>query len=241
MNSMDMTNGVAVVTGGARGLGREIALAFFENAWKVAVNYFSSGDLARGLIETMGDSGMALGGDVSSPEEMSGMADEVRSRWGRVDVLVNNAGITKDSLLVRQSGEDWDRVMAVNLKGAFNAIRAFAPLMNEGGHIVNISSYSAVKGKGGQAAYSASKAALLGLTRSAAIELAGLGIRVNAVLPGYMPTSMGLHARGALERAKEDSLLGDLSDPKEAARFVVFLAGTMKVTGQVFSLESRIV
>jgi 3-oxoacyl-[acyl-carrier protein] reductase len=113
--------------------------------------------------------------------------------------------------------------------------------MKKGGHIINISSYSGLKGKKGQTAYSASKAALLGLTKTAAIELAKHRIRVNAILPGYMPTKMGIKAGEALTRAKETSLLNTLSDPKEAARFIVYLAGTENITGQIFCLESRII
>lgn len=113
--------------------------------------------------------------------------------------------------------------------------------MTEGGHIINISSYSGLKGKEGQAAYSASKAALLGLTKTAALELAVNNIRVNAVLPGYMPTGMGLGAGAALDRAKNDSLLKVLSDPKEVAKFIIHLAGMENITGQIFCLDSRII
>lgn len=169
------------------------------------------------------------------------MAGAVRRQWGGVDVLVNNAGITRDALLIKQKETDWDDIMKTNLGGAFHMIRAFVPLMHRGGHVVNISSYSGLKGKEGQGAYSASKAALLGLTKAAAHELAALDIRVNAVLPGYLPTSMGEKAAAAMERAKEASLLNTLSNPEEVARFIVYLSGTTHITGQVFSLDSRII
>ncbi|HCL81458.1 MAG TPA: beta-ketoacyl-ACP reductase [Nitrospiraceae bacterium] len=236
-----MTNKVAVITGGAGGLGREIAKAFHENGYCIVINYFESGKQARELAETMGDRVLTVKADVADPDEVSAMAEYVYKEWGRVDVLVNNAGITKDALLIKQDEKDWDRIVNVNLKGAFNCIKAFAPLMKNGGHIINISSYSGLKGKEGQAAYSASKGALLGLTKTAAVELAEHGIRVNAILPGYMPTKMGIKAEDAFERAKEASLLNVLSDPKETARFMVYLASTGNITGQVFCLESRIV
>lgn len=236
-----MTNKVAVITGGTGGLGREIVRVFYGNAYRVAANYHAS--LPEPIGGTDGETekqAMTIRADVRRFDEVSKMASAIYQRWGRVDVLVNNAGVTKDSLLVKQREEDWDHVIAVNLKGAFNTIRAFAPLMAEGGHIVNISSYSGLKGKEGQAAYSAAKAALLGLTKSAAAELAEHSIRVNALLPGYMFTRMGADAGAALARAREESLLHTLSDPREVANFIVFLASTAHITGQIFCLDSRI-
>lgn len=236
-----MTNKVAVITGASGGLGKEIALLFFENGYRIVVNYFESEKSAKEVVRAIGDSAIAARADVSIFEDVSKMSEIVYKKWGRVDVLINNAGITKDSLLIKQSERDWDRIMDVNLKGAFNCIKAFAPLMKEGGHIINISSYSGLKGKEGQAAYSASKAALLGLTKTVAAELAEYKIRVNAILPGYMPTKMGVDAIDAMNKAREDSLLNTLSDPKEVARFIVYLAGAENITGQIFCLESRII
>jgi len=184
---------------------------------------------------------MTVRTDVGKTDEMQAMAEEVSRRWKVADVLVNNAGVSCDSLLLKQSEEDWEKTMTINLKGVFNAIRAFVPLMKHGGHIINISSYSGLKGKTGQAAYSASKAALLGLSRSAAIELAPAGIRVNAILPGYMATDMGKASAGALSGAREESLLKTLSDPEEVSDFVLYLSGTSNITGQIFSLDSRII
>ena len=161
--------------------------------------------------------------------------------WGRLDLLVNNAGISRDALMPRTTLEDWDAHMDVNLRGPFNMTRALGGLMasNGGGHIINVSSRSAQAGKAGQAAYSASKAALIGFTLSAARELAPAGIRVNAVLPGYLPTDMGRAAPLAMEAARGQSLLGCLGDPQEVASFIGWLAGTSAVTGQVFSIDSR--
>jgi 3-oxoacyl-[acyl-carrier protein] reductase len=236
-----MTNKVAVITGASGGLGKEIALSFSENGYRIVINYLESEKSAQEIVGAIGDTAIAVKADVSRFEDVSKMAEFVYEKWGRVNVLVNNAGITKDSLLIKQSEKDWDRMIDVNLKGAFNCIKAFAPLMKDGGHIINISSYSGLKGKEGQAAYSASKAALLGLTKTAAIELAEYKIRINAILPGYMPTKMGIGAETALEKARKASLLNTLSDLKEVARFIVYLTGTENITGQVFCLESRII
>lgn len=241
MKYESITNKASVITGATGGLGKEIVRVFLKDGFRVAANYIESSKIAEELAEAAGDRVMPIRSDVSRFEDVFKMAEIVHEKWGRVDVLINNAGITKDLLLIKQSEKDWDRIMDVNLKGVFNCIKAFAPLMKDGGHIINISSYSGLKGKEGQAAYSASKAALLGLTKTAAVELAEYKIRVNAILPGYMPTKMGVHAGDAMKKAKEASLLNTLSDPKEVARFIVYLAGTENITGQVFCLESRIV
>jgi 3-oxoacyl-[acyl-carrier protein] reductase len=231
----------ALITGGSMGLGRDVSLALSRAGYAVAVNYLKSEGEARELSESLGDP-LLLKADVSDSSEVGGMAAEVEKRWGRLDVLVNNAGTTADALLVKLSEEEWDRVMDTNLKGCFNTIRAFAPLMKNagGGHIVNISSISGTRGREGQAAYSASKAALLGLTATAARELSEYDIRVNAVLPGYMPTAMGGANERAMDRARAESVLGRLSEPSEVARFITWLVGTRNITGQVFTLDSRV-
>jgi 3-oxoacyl-[acyl-carrier protein] reductase len=232
---------VALVTGGARGLGRETSLALASRGYAVAVNYLRSDNEARELSKSIKDV-LLLKADVSESAAVGRMADEVVSRWSRLDVLVNNAGTTADALLIKLKEEDWDRVLGTNLKGCFNTIRVFAPLMRDsgGGHIVNVSSVSGTRGKEGQAAYAASKAALLGLTVSAARELSEYNIRVNALLPGYMPTDMGRANPAAMAAARGKSLSGRLSDPAEVAAFIGWLVGTESITGQVFTLDSRI-
>lgn len=236
-----MTNKVVVIIGATGGLGREMAMTFYKNACKVVINYLESEKSAHELVKVMGDSAMSVRADAGKFADVSAMVKQVYESWGSVDILINNAGITKDALLIKQSEEDWDRIIDVNLKGAFNCTKAFAPIMKGGGHIINISSYSGLKGKEGQAAYSASKAALLGLTKTAAIELASSKIRVNAILPGYMLTKMGIKAEKASRKAKKSSLFNTLSDPKEVAQFIVYLTKTENITGQVFCLESRII
>jgi 3-oxoacyl-[acyl-carrier protein] reductase len=193
------------------------------------------------FVAELGDNAISMKANVGDFGEVERMAHRTFDLWGRIDIVVNNAGIIRDSLLVKQSEEDWDGVMAVNVKGAFNVMKACVPLMKNGGHVVNISSYSGLKGKKGQAAYSASKAALLGLTKTAACEFAADTIRVNAVLPGYMPTGMGTVASDALEQAKAESLLHCLSDPREVAQFIAYLVTTKTITGQTFVFDSRIV
>jgi NAD(P)-dependent dehydrogenase (short-subunit alcohol dehydrogenase family) len=179
------------------------------------------------------------------------MFDAVIKKWGNIDVLVNCAGITRDKLLVKETPGAWDEVLRTNLNGCFNTTKCFAGLPPaeaaprrareaRSRHIVNVSSYSGLKGKAGQAAYSASKAALIGFTMAAAVELAGYNICVNAVLPGYMDTRMGSGAQAAMARAKEDSVLKRLSSPEEVASFIAGLIKLEGITGQIFALESRI-
>ena len=234
---------VALITGASRGLGRQIALALSEDGYSVSVNYVSSSTEAAHLIETTGRNSVALRADVGDSRQVRAIAEEIKREFGRLDVIINNAGIAKDHLLLKQTELEWDSVIRTNLTGCFNVIRTLSPLMIEsgGGHIINISSYSGLKGQAGQAAYSASKAALLGLTISAAQELSEYNIRVNAVLPGYMMTEMGAGAQKASEKVKNVSILKKLSQPREVADFILQLVKTENISGQIFNLDSRII
>ncbi len=234
-------NNAALVTGGSGGLGRSIVFALCRCGFKVILNYLKSDSIVSELSKTLGSQIIPVKADVGKYDDVSKMADLVIKRVGKIDVVINNAGITRDSLLIKQKEEDWDFVVNINLKGAFNTIRACAPLMKDGGHIINISSFSGIKGREGQAAYSASKSALVGLTKTAASELAQHGIRVNAIIPGYMPTNLGRQTKGAMQTALRESLLNRLSDPEEVSNFIIYLIGTKNITGQIFCLESRIV
>lgn len=231
----------ALVTGGSRGLGRLIAITLSEMGYRVGVNYVKDDASALDTLKGLGREALPLKADVGDMGQVEGMYREIAGKWGRLDVLINNAGVTGDSLLLKLSEESWDRVIRTNLKGCFNTAKVFSPLMRDsgGGHIINISSRSGVTGKAGQAAYSASKAALLGLTYTLAKELGEHNIRVNAVLPGYMPTDMGRASRGAMEEAKAESMLGRLSDMREVSGFMAWLLRTENITGQVFTLDSR--
>jgi len=233
---------VALITGASRGLGRQTAITLSANGYSVAVNYASSDEEAEDLIKTIGNNSIALKADVGDSKQVRAMADKIKKEFGRLDVIINNAGITKDNLLLKQTEQEWDSVIRINLRGCFNVIKTLSPLIIQsgGGHILNISSYSGIKGKAGQAAYSASKAAILGLTASAAHELSEYNIRVNAVLPGYMMTEMGAMALKAAENARGESILNKLSQPQEVAEFILYVVKTQNISGQVFSLDSRI-
>jgi 3-oxoacyl-[acyl-carrier protein] reductase len=232
----------ALVTGGSGGLGIQVVSSLSARGYRVASNFFTA-DRVPPAIKDHGPGFIAVRADVGDMVQVRDMAARIRDEFGRLDCIVNNAGVISDKLLIRQSESEWDTVLTTNLKGCFNVIHAMAPIMIQtgGGHIINISSYSGIKGKHGQSAYSASKAALIGLTYSAAAELAEHNIRVNALLPGYMPTPMGVSARSAMESARKESLLKRLSGPAEVADFICCLLMTSDVTGQIFSLDSRII
>lgn len=233
---------VALITGAGRGLGRHLTDAFLKRGYCLAINYFRSERDASTLALHEAGHAIAIKADVSSTAEVQDMIEQIRHVFGRLDVVINNAGITKDRLLIQQSEDEWDMIMRTNLTGCFHVIRAAAPLMKSsgGGSIINISSRSGLRGKAGQAAYSASKAALIGLTVSAAKELADDRIRVNAVLPGYMLTDMAAGSLKATARAEEESVLGMLADPASVARSICSLAEMDYITGQTISLDSRI-
>lgn len=231
-----------LITGSSRGLGKTIALTLAARGYTVIVNCRSSSAEAVEVATRAGGESCAIMADVSVPDRVAEMAGEIERRFGGLGAVINNAGISKDALLLRQSEEDWDSVIGTNLKGCFTVIKQTAPLLirSGGGHIVNISSHSGIRGKAGQAAYSASKAALLGLTVSAALEFGESCIRVNAVMPGYLDTEMGGSAVAAQREAIRRSAIGSLSSPQEAAGFIAWLITTNNITGQVFSLDSRL-
>ncbi|MEJ2314624.1 MAG: 3-oxoacyl-[acyl-carrier-protein] reductase [Nitrospirota bacterium] len=221
---------VALVTGASRGIGRAIALALGEAGAHVVINYARSEEKANALVEEItasGGSAEALKADVSRPDEVEGLFESIEKGHGRLDILVNNAGIIKDNLLAGMSLKDWDRVIEVNLRSAFLCSRAAVELMmrEHSGSIVNISSVSAVMGGRGQANYAASKGGLISLTRAAAVELAGKGIRVNAVLPGMLVTDMTARIRKRAGKEILDEIpLGRFGEPEDVANLVVFLA-----------------
>jgi 3-oxoacyl-[acyl-carrier protein] reductase len=167
----------------------------------------------------------------------------VLARWGRLDALVNNAGMTADKSLPQLSEADWDRVLDVNLKGAFSCSQAVlrAMMQQRAGHILNIASFVARVGRAGQANYAAAKAGLIGLTEALAIEVGSRNVRVNAILPGILATPMTARlAADQRQRLAGENALGRINDVEEVARFVVFLAGTQNISGQVFQLDSRV-
>jgi 3-oxoacyl-[acyl-carrier protein] reductase len=238
---------VTIVTGASRGLGREISLVFGKRGDRVLVNYLAKEQCAADVVNEIVSSGgeaISFKADVSVPNQVEKMAGEALVRWGRIDVLINNAGIAKDSLALRMTEQNWDSVINTNLSGAFFAMRAVADIMTkqEEGHIINIASIVAIQGREGQANYSAAKAGLIGLTKGTAKELGRFNIKVNAILPGYIPTNMGDKVSETMQqKILSENTLNRASDPREVAEFIHHLSLMSNVSGQVFNLDSRIV
>jgi 3-oxoacyl-[acyl-carrier protein] reductase len=236
---------VAVVTGGSRGIGLAIAAWLAEHGATVVVSGRDADRVqaAAKELEAHGTPVLGVPADAAKREDADRLVDVTRERFGRLDILINNAGITRDGLVIRMKDDDWDRVMEVNLRGAFLMTRAAAKVMvraKNGGRIINIASTAGTMGNAGQANYSAAKAGLIGLTKAAARELAHWGILVNAVAPGLIETDM---AASIPEEAREALLaqvpLKRIGTPREVAEMVGFLAGdgAAYVTGQVFHVN----
>ncbi|RMI19926.1 MAG: 3-oxoacyl-[acyl-carrier-protein] reductase [Calditrichaeota bacterium] len=245
---MSVQDKVVVVTGSTRGIGRAIAEAFAAAGAKVVVSGRNAerAEQVRQEIEAAGGTALAVTADVARMAEAQKLIDETLSAFGRVDVLVNNAGITRDNLLMRMKEEDWDAVLNTNLKGAFNCIKAVTRQMmkQREGRIINITSVVGQMGNAGQANYAASKAGLIGLTKSVARELASRNITCNAIAPGFIETDM----TAALdEKVREEMLsqipLGRFGQAREVARVALFLAGedAAYITGQVINVDGGMV
>ncbi len=244
-----LTGKVALVTGASRGIGREIALTLAANGANVIVNYNGSKERADEVvkeIEAAGGTAAAIQCNVADFAASEEMVKKVLGDYKKVDILVNNAGITKDGLLMRMSEAEYDAVLDTNLKGTFNMIRHLSRtfLKQRSGKIINLSSVSGVMGNAGQANYSASKAGVIGLTKSVARELASRGICVNAVAPGFIDTEM----TQAMPEEAQNSLkqmipLGRMGKAAEVAKLVLFLAGKDSdyITGQVISIDGGMV
>lgn len=240
---------IALVTGAARGIGKEIALTLAGSGATVIVNYNGSKERAEAVVSEIKENGgeaEAMQCNVADFEASEAMIKDVLARYGRVDILVNNAGITKDNLIMRMSEADYDAVLDTNLKGAFNMIRHLsrAFLKQRSGKIINISSVSGVMGNAGQSNYSASKAGLIGLTKSVARELASRNVCVNAVAPGFIATEMTeVLSEDYMNKMKEMIPLGKLGNTKDIANMVLFLAGNQSdyITGQVIHVDGGMV
>ena len=235
----------ALVTGAGRGIGRAIAIALAEEGMNVVVNYNGSADKAEEtaeIIRGMGVKAVTYKCNVADFEECKKMIDDVVAEFGRIDVLVNNAGITRDNLLMKMSEEDFDAVIGINLKGAFNTTKHVSKylLKQKAGKIINISSVSGVLGNPGQANYSASKAGVIGLTKSTARELASRGITCNAIAPGFIETDMtSAMNEQVIEKSVEMIPLKRIGKAEEIAHMAAFLASDKAnyITGQVFAVD----
>ena len=239
---------VAVVTGGARGIGRSVCERLSAEGARIVAVDRSAEALDAFVLELTGRGGeaLALVADIANAAEVDALAAKTLEAFGRVDILINNAGITRDGLLLRMSEEDWDAVLDVNLKGAFLCTRAFTrPMMKQRwGRVVNVSSVIGLVGNAGQVNYAASKAGVLGLTKSVAKELASRHITVNAVAPGFIETAMTQaldeKVRGALQAQIP---LGRLGSPEDVAHAVAFLCSedAAYITGQVITVDGGMV
>lgn len=242
---MELKDKIALVTGASRGIGREIALKLSKEGADIAFFYSNNEEKANSVVKELEENGvkaMALKVDVSKESQVIDAVGEIEKEFGAIDILVNNAGITRDNLLIRMSEEDWVDVMDTNLKGTFLTTKAVARKMMKKryGKIINISSIVGVSGNVGQGNYSASKAGIIGFTKSMAQELASRGIRVNAVAPGFIETDMTDVLK---EEVKTEMLkkipLKHLGKPEDIANLVVFLASSKAdyITGQVININ----
>lgn len=236
---------VALITGASRGIGKSIAQAFVDHGATVCFSYVSSDEKARALEAELSAKGGTAKGFKSNAGDFAAsqtLVDDVVNTFGTVDILVNNAGITRDTLLMRMSEEQWDEVMAVNLKSVFNLTKAVLRTMLKArsGSIINMSSVVGVKGNAGQANYAASKAGILGFTKSVALELGSRNIRCNAVAPGFIETEMtGALDEKTVQEWREAIPLKRGGTPEDVANLCLFLASDMSayITGQTINVD----
>lgn len=240
-----LTDKIAVVTGASRGIGREIAVTLAAKGAVVIVNYNGSAARAEAVVKEIEEAGgraEAVQCNVSEFDKAAELMSYVVKKYGRVDILVNNAGITRDNLLMKMSEEDFDAVIATNLKGAFNCIKHISRQMlkQKSGRIINISSVSGVMGNAGQANYCASKAGIIGITKSVARELASRGITSNAVAPGFIDTEMTEVLSDSVKAAATEQIpMKHFGSTKDIANMVAFLASDEAgyITGQVICVD----
>ena len=237
------------VTGASRGIGKEVALKYAENGYDVIINYVSDKTDVEALEKEFKEKGadtLILKADVSNPEEVQNVVDKAIEKFGKIDVLVNNAGITRDNLLMRMSEEEFDKVLEINLKGTFLVTKAVTKYMmkKRSGSIINLSSVVGVAGNAGQCNYSASKAGIIGFTKSIAKELASRNIRANAVAPGFIDTDM----TSVLSEEVKDNInaqipMKRMGTAQEIANVVYFLGSeeSSYITGQVINIDGGMV
>jgi len=242
---MNLEGKNAIVTGGSIGIGTSIALTLGRAGANVAINYRRHADEANAVVDEikkMGRKALAIKADVASFKEAEDMVKKVVEEFGSVDILVCNAGINRDNVIWKMTEEDWDTVITTNLKGYFNYIHAVAPYFREQKHgrIINITSINGLRGKFGQSNYAASKAGIIGLTKTVARELGRSQVTVNAIAPGMIMTEMAKQLEQKwLDIAKAETVLDKLGEPEDVANLVVFLASDLAghITGQVISVD----
>jgi 3-oxoacyl-[acyl-carrier protein] reductase len=242
---LDLSEKSALVTGGTRGIGRAIVETLADAGARVAFTYRSSADAADAIvnaIEEAGGDALALQGDAADTEVAQNHVDTVVDAWGSIDVLVNNAGITRDGLMLRMKEEDWDDVMNANLKGVFNYSKAaYRPFMRQrSGRVINISSVVGVMGNPGQTNYAASKAGIIGFSKSLAKELASRNVTVNVVAPGYVETDMTEEMSDKAQEAMQEAVpLGRPASTQDVAQAVGYLASDAAsyITGHVLHVD----
>ncbi|WP_251454569.1 3-oxoacyl-[acyl-carrier-protein] reductase [Veillonella intestinalis] len=246
---MHLTDKVALVTGASRGIGRAIAILMAKQGADVVVNYSGSEGAAQETVDAilaLGRKAIKVKANVGNAEEVAAMVEEAHTAFGRIDILVNNAGITRDGLLMRMKDNDWDDVMNINLKGVYLVTKAVSKIMmkQRSGKIVNMTSVVGVTGNAGQANYSASKAGVIGFTKTCAKELASRGITVNAIAPGFIHTDMTDVLPDKVKEAMVQTIpLGRMAEPEEVAVVATFLASDMAsyITGQVINVDGGMV
>jgi 3-oxoacyl-[acyl-carrier protein] reductase len=241
---MKLKGQVAIVTGSAQGIGQAIATALSQEGARLVISDIreEAATAAAKELAAAGQETMAVAANVADDASVKAMVEKVLSSWGKIDILVNNAGITRDALLIRMKEADWDAVLDINLKGVFHCTKAVLPGMTKqrSGKIVNIASIVGVMGNAGQANYVASKAAVIGLTKTTAREYASRGIAVNAVAPGFIQTAMtDALSQDVRQRLMEQIPLGRLGTPQDVANAVLFLVSEQAayITGQVLHVN----
>lgn len=242
---MHLKDKVALVTGASRGIGRAVALQYAQLGADVVVNYSGSQAAAEEVvkeIEGLGRKAIAVKADVSQADQVTAMVDKAQETFGHIDILVNNAGITRDGLFMRMKDSDWDEVIAINLKGVYLVTKAVTKIMmkQRSGRVINMTSVSGLIGNAGQANYCAAKAGVIGLTKTCAKELAGRGIAVNAIAPGFIATDMTEKLSDKVKESIMASIpMKRMSQPSEIASVAAFLASDFAsyITGQVIVVD----
>jgi 3-oxoacyl-[acyl-carrier protein] reductase len=242
---MELEGKAAIVTGGSLGIGSAIALALAKEGADVAINYRKHAKEANKIVDeikAMGRKGIAIQADVAKTEDAEKMVQTAIEKFGKLDILVCNAGINKDSVIWKMTEEQWDAVMSVNLKGYFNYAKAAAPVFKQQGHgkIVNITSINGLRGKFGQSNYSASKGGIIALTKTLARELGRYSVNANAVAPGMIGTEMMLNLPEEWkQKAVDETVLGRIGTPEDVANLVVFLCTekAKHITGEIIKVD----